>query len=281
MRAIVLALAMIGVPLEAAAGQTVEPVEIMVLGTYHFANPGRDLINIEADDVTAPRRQAELAALSAALVQWRPTRVVVEVQRPGPTFEDERFRAFTPALLASNRSEVVQIGYRVAHAVGLRAVHGFDEQPGEGEPDYFPFEAVRRFAETHGEGDTLAGLMAQAQNMVAARREGQEERSIAANLIRFNTADAVDEDQQFYYRALTIGDGDQQVGAELNAYWYMRNAKMFAKLGLIAEPGDRVLVVVGSGHSYWLRHFAETTPGYRLVDPVPWLERAAASGAGR
>jgi hypothetical protein len=55
----------------------------------------------------------------------------------------------------------------------------------------------------------------------------------------------------------------------------MRNAKMFAKIALIAEPGDRLLVLVGSGHRYWLTHFAENSPGFTSIDPRPWLQRAA------
>lgn len=78
-----------------------------------------------------------------------------------------------------------------------------------------------------------------------------------------------------YYSILGIGDSEQQPGAELNALWYMRNAKIFAKLMTVAEPGDRLLVVYGGGHNYWLRHFASETPGYRSVDPVPYLEEAS------
>ena len=40
------------------------PVQIMVLGTYHFGNPGLDLVNTEADDVLLPKRQAELEKLA-------------------------------------------------------------------------------------------------------------------------------------------------------------------------------------------------------------------------
>ena len=54
----------------------------------------------------------------------------------------------------------------------------------------------------------------------------------------------------------------------------MRNAKMFAKIGLIAKPGERVLVLVGSGHKYWLDHFAATTPGFTSVDPRAYLKKA-------
>ncbi len=54
----------------------------------------------------------------------------------------------------------------------------------------------------------------------------------------------------------------------------MRNAKIFGKLMQAAKPGDRVLVVFGAGHGYWLRQFAQTTVGYRLVDVVPYLDSA-------
>ncbi len=85
------------------------------------------------------------------------------------------------------------------------------------------------------------------------------------------------EDQALYYGLLSFGDTHRQPGADLNAMWYLRNAKIFVKLHKVASPGDRVLVVFGSGHSYWLRHFAGTVPGYRNVDPVPLLEKAARS----
>ena len=77
-----------------------------------------------------------------------------------------------------------------------------------------------------------------------------------------------------YYSILPVGDADAQPGADLNAMWYLRNAKIFGKLMQVAKPGDRVLVVYGSGHSYWLRHFASEVPGYRNVDPLPYLARA-------
>ena len=40
-----------------------QPVQVMVLGSYHFGNPGRDKVNAHVDDVTTPQRQRELEAL--------------------------------------------------------------------------------------------------------------------------------------------------------------------------------------------------------------------------
>lgn len=75
---------------------------------------------------------------------------------------------------------------------------------------------------------------------------------------------------------LGIGDTESQPGAELNAYWYMRNAKIFGKLMKVVDPGDRVLVIFGTSHAYWLRHFAREAEGFEEVDPRPYLLRAAA-----
>ncbi|MBC2777516.1 DUF5694 domain-containing protein [Parasphingopyxis marina] len=254
------------------------PVEVMVFGTYHFANPGRDLANVDVDDVLAPHRQAEIEALVDAIAAWRPTRILIETEAGAPNFEVAGYREFTPAMLGERRNEIVQIGYRLAHRLGHEAVYGFDERGGEGEPDYFPFDAVQSYAAAHGQREIVDGLLAYIQAEVAAMSDFQRDHSIPENLMSSNDSAANRAGHSsFYYGMLAIGDGETQPGAELNAYWYMRNAKMFAKIGLIAEPGDRIFVLVGAGHRYWLSHFAENAPGYVAVDPMPYLEAAAAA----
>ena len=80
-----------------------------------------------------------------------------------------------------------------------------------------------------------------------------------------------------YLEMLQFGDLADQPGAELYAYWMMRNAKIFGKLMAAATPGDRVLVIYGAGHAYWLRHFASEMPGYRFVSSEPVLLETAKS----
>lgn len=250
------------------------PVQVMVLGAYHFDNPGLDLRNIAADDPTSPRRQRELAALADALLRFRPTRVMIEAQSNGPDFDVPDYRAFTPARLASDRSETVQIGYRVANRAGLAAVQGIDEQPGPGEPDYFPFDRVESWAKANYREADLAALFGEVDHDLKIFQAAQQRETIPALLLRHNSAQSVARGHGLYTALLAFGDRENQPGAELNAYWYMRNAKIFGKLMLASRPGDRVLVIFGSGHGYWLRQLAATTPGYVSVDVVPYLESA-------
>jgi Family of unknown function (DUF5694) len=260
----------------AQAAEPAPPVEVMVLGTYHFGNPGRDLHNIKTEDVTAPKRQQEIAAIARALESFRPTRILVERVVASPDLVDPKFAAFTPAALLSNPDERVQIGYRLAHQLKHGKVYGIDEQPGPGEPDYFPFGKVAAFAKANGMQPRIDSLMAQGAAITRNIEAKQASASVAELLIDQNDPAGAASRIDIYYGLLAVGDADQQPGADLNAMWYLRNAKIFAKLIKVAQPGDRLLVVYGSGHNYWLRHFASSTPGFVNVDPMPYLKRAAA-----
>ena len=272
---ILAAAAMVGAMAQ-TSDQPAKPIEVMVVGTYHFNNPGRDLYNPKVDDVLQPERQRELEAVAVALAEFAPTRIMVERLAAAPSLADPRYPAFTRALLGEQRDERVQIAYRIAHRLRHPIVYAIDEQAAAGEPDYFPFGKLASWAETNGAKARLEALMA---NGAAAAKhiEQLQKRTIPAALAEINRAEAGTSDHAFYYEALAIGDTEQQPGADLNAMWYLRNAKIFAKLQTAARPGDRVLVVYGSGHNYWLRHFAQMTPGYRNVDPVPYLEKANAA----
>jgi hypothetical protein len=265
----------------AAAQPTAQPgrVEIMILGSYHMGNPGRDLANMQADDVTQPHRQRELQAVADALARWRPTRILVEAERPAP-FTLDRYRSFRMEDLATNRNEIAQIGYRLARQLGHAEVYAFDEHGAEGEPDYFQFGRIQAWAAANGRTAEVDAMLGFFRDLVAEDGRAQAGHNIAELLLRQNDpARDLLGHQRGQYAFLGFGDADNQVGAEFNSYWYMRNAKMFAKIGLISRPGDRLLVLVGSGHRYWLNHFAETTPGFVPVDPRPWLQQAArASG---
>jgi len=252
------------------APQADRPIQVMILGVYHFGNPGRDLHNTVAEDVTTPRRQAELAEVARRLERFHPTRVAVEAVVESDDLTHAAYHSFKPAELLKSRNETVQIGYRVAHDLGLAEVYGIDEN-GD-----FPYDKVQAFAERVG-GARAARLAAANKQVDAEVKEftaAQRTETIGALLARNNEPARIRAMHGFYYDTLELGDARSQPGAELNAAWYLRNAKIFAKLLQIAKPGDRVIVIFGAGHAYWLRHFAESTRGVQLVEPNSYLTGA-------
>lgn len=263
-----------------AAPAPVSPdtIEILVLGTYHFHNPGLDIINPASDNVLAPSRQAELEELSKRLAAFRPTAIAVESVPRGDTLADTGFARFTRDQLATDPNEIVQIGYRLADDVGINRVYSVDVQ--QGELPFFPFDRIRTYAEREGRSSEVDEMIAEAGAVIDHVMRDLETTPVYEVLARYNEAGyATFQQTDFYYRILGFSDMADPAGAMLNTGWYARNAIIFANILSVAEPGDRILVIYGSGHNYWLRHFAEMSPGITLVDPLPYLTGQATASA--
>lgn len=245
-------------------------VEVMVLGTYHLANPGQDLHNVKVDDVTTDSRQRQLESVADLLAAFAPDRIAVEAVSEREDFSLEAYKGFEPEDLAEIPNEREQIGYRLAHRLGHEHVYGIDEQ--DAEVDYFPYGRVLEFAERVGRSDELEDLNRRAAVHVETIGRLHAEAGIGQALHWINQPAIIQRTQSdFYYGLLAHADEQDQPGALLNARYYERNARIFAKLTQVAGPGERVLVVFGSGHSYWLRHFVTEAPGFELVEPNDYL----------
>lgn len=270
---ILAALAIIG--LTSCASQPKMPatpvVEVMVLGTYHMGNPGADLVNPEADDVLVQSRQAQLSALADQLAAFRPTAIMVENESPRDDFLDTGYLQFSPDQLTTDRDETVQIAYRLASQLGISRVYGIDTR--EGDVAFFPFERVQAFVAKNGPEGFIENMLADVQENADTFATLQTKLSVSQLLARQNDPNEITSQHgRFYYGLLKLTQQGDPAGAAVNYGWYARNAIIFSKLDAVSEPGDRVIVLFGSGHAYWLRHFATETPGFALVDPAPYLQ---------
>ena len=246
-----------------------DAVHLMILGTYHMAGSSGDLINSKVDNVLSPRRQHELEAVADSLAAFHPTVVLTERVTKAPDYIDPYFATFTDAALKNEPNERVQVGYRLAKHAGVTRVHGIDEQPGPDEPDYFPFARLQQHAEATGQQDRLAAIIGSAQKMIAEESARARSLTIAEYLARINSGPQSAPD--LYYALAELDIGEQQPAAELQAYWFMRNAKIWSKIRDVVRPGDRAIVLIGAGHKFWLEHFVRHSSGFELIDPVPLL----------
>ena len=120
--------------LPVVAALSVEPVhaqaepraQVMILGTYHMANPGADYVNPEVDDVLAAPRQAEIAAVVQALAEFRPTRIAIEAPPSRDSLHHARYRAYRAGEYALRGDEIDQIGYRLAGMMNHERLYPVD-----------------------------------------------------------------------------------------------------------------------------------------------------------
>ncbi len=247
--------------------------QIMILGCYHMANPGLDVVNLEVADVCTPEKQAELAEVNRLLAAFQPNKIALEIVADRPNFITSIYQNFSPEKLLTEANEREQIGLRLAHHLEHSEVYGIDEQSET--IDYFPFETVQNFAANNNQQHILEKSFAYLENLKTITEQQQKTATIRELLIAENTLEyGVEQMQNLYIPLLEIGNENTHPGAELNTMWYSRNAKIFAKLKQLAKPNDKILVLFGSGHNYWLRHFVQLTPAFELIEANTYLTRA-------
>jgi hypothetical protein len=260
-RILVLAAA-IAVPLQAQAAAP-KTVEVMILGTFHMSNPGKDLHNMQVADVLAPARQSQIEGVASALARFRPTQVMVEWPA---AIVAERYPKYVAGTLPPSRNEVVQLGFRLARKAGAQ-VSGIDA---DGD---FPFDAVKSYADAHGMAGMLAASDAETEAMKRTLEERLSKQGVSGALRFVNDPVRIPNDHAWYRVAGQIGGGKEQPGADLLTAWYRRNFLICANLVQQSKPGGRIVVLYGFGHAFLLRQCVTETPGFKLVEPNAYLPR--------
>ena len=244
--------------------------QIMILGSYHMDNPGRDMINLKIPDVCTPEKQTQLQEVSQLLAVFQPNKIALELVADRPNLVSSIYEGFTPAKLLQSRNERDQIGLRLAHQLEHSVVYGINEQSETIE--YFPFKTLQQFAQENNQNTILEPLFSNAEQFKLESEKRHQTATVRELLMDCNTPEyGVAEMKDFYFPLLEVGNLETHPGADLNAMWFLRNAKIFSKLRKIAVPGDKIIVLFGAGHGYWLRQLVQLTPGFELVEPNAFL----------
>lgn len=256
MRSIVLSLGILLISISSWAQSEVRP-EILVLGTYHMANPGHDINNIQADDVLSPKRQKEITQLIEVLKRFDPTKIAIESigNRRVDQYSDYLAGKY---LLTGN--EIDQIGFRLAKELGHHSIYPVD-QDGD-----FPFERVANYAKANGLVDKFDGLQAKQDAQAKNDENFLRSHTVLETLEYMNSDSTAAKGIASYYALVPYGDRFDYAGPDLLAAWYQRNIRIYHNIvKLIDSPNDKILVIYGAGHLGWLRQDITNDPMVHLL----------------
>ena len=259
-----------------AHAQTAEPprAQVMVLGVYHMDNPGLDYANVRADDVLSERRQGDLAGVAQALAEFRPTRIALEVEPRRDSVVNARYAGYLRGEYTLGRNETDQIGFRLGRMLGHQRMYLIDYRLD------MDVGAVMQAAGQYGQGELAQRMGTTIQGIIAEQNARMATSHVGGILADANSARA-DSMHGWYLVMATVGRDTAYTGAREVASWYTRNLMMYANIARVAQPGERVLVIVGAGHGYLLRQFIDESPDLDVVSAEPYLARfRTPSGAG-
>ena len=246
MRKIFLILGTLAISIASWAQADARP-EILVLGTYHMSNPGRDVYNMQADDVQSPKRQQEIAQVIEVLKKFHPTKIAIEADVGSQRVERE-YSDYVAGKYTLSRNEIDQIGYRLAKELGHHAVYPVDE---EGD---FPWQRVVDYAKATGRKEKFDAMAATMGTLVKEQDDFLRSHTVLETLQYMNSDSMAAKGVAFYYAMVPYGEPGDYAGPDLLALWYQRNIRIYHNIvTLIESPNERILVLYGAGHLGWLQ----------------------------
>lgn len=253
----------------AAAPPALEPAKVMLLGMFHFANPGRDVVKTRVIDVMAPQNQAWLDGLAARMAAFRPTDVLAECSPAEQETMDGKYRDYLAGRFELPSNETYQIGFRVARRAGLSRVTCFDE-------DTIGWNAQPMFEyiEKH-DPDTKKDLDATFQSLTATMDEEQATLPLGRLLQLANDPARDAQNKALYLRTNAVDAGGGFAGADAAASWWHRNFRMYANVQKAAAPGRRVIVLAGQGHTAILKDLLAADDRRVAEDAHAYLDAGA------
>jgi hypothetical protein len=265
MRTTVALLALLFLSAGAVAAEMPKPAEVLLLGVFHFDNPGLDYVKSEVPDVLLPARQAEIEAIVAQLREFQPTKILLEYPAEKQADLDARYAKYHCGEYTLTRNEIDQLGLRLARLLDHERVYATDAH---GPMD---FDAVIAFAQKN-DPVFMKDFSDFMNNDLVRLKKMQKESPIPVTLRAMNDPVWTARGHSMYVRMARVGDDSSYVGAEVFGQWYVRNAKIFANIARLAQPGDRLLVIYGEGHVAILRQLIATTPDLRIVEASSYLK---------
>lgn len=250
--------------------------DVMVLGTYHFATLAEHEINVKPDDVFDPKRQSEIEAVVEALKLFSPTMIALEA----PFEHDDALNDFyskyldgswdsssSESLRMLERSELFQIGFRLAKELSLERVYAADKMT------IRPLERMQKFAGSHGYEQFLAHRDRKYREIEASWEQALRSKTIGELLLELNSPKDTAVNNSFYIEDVRFGNELEQPGVDVLVEWYRRNALIFQSLYNITKgrSGERILVIFGADHVYQLRELVASSPDFNLVEVSEFL----------
>lgn len=239
--------------------------EVMIVGTFHMANPNKDLHNVNSQDVLTEDAQRQLNTISEQLSKFNPTKVMVEWPKQ---ITSERYESYLKGELPESRNEVVQLGFRLAKDNQLQHVIGIDSDGS------FPYQQLKEWAEANNKTSILDATNEMGKYITSKIETMQNTKHLSEILSFTSSPDYAAFGQSYYSKMLLIGKDKEQPGAKLVSEWASRNYRICAKLLQNLADGERAIVFYGSGHLYYLRRCVIDTPGVSLVEASDYLGKS-------
>ncbi|MBH8558005.1 DUF5694 domain-containing protein [Hymenobacter negativus] len=261
----------------ATCGAQTRPSDILLLGTFHFHNPGADVAKTKTFDVMAPKAQAELETITQKISAFHPDKIFVEwpwdeqpeLDKLYNAYLGSQFEQFVSTTYPAKRqnfflkNEIIQLAFRAGKKAHLTRIYALDYTKTS-----FPFDSVLKAMQAAKQVALLQKSQDAIKHYETSQNQKLETYTLTQLLLDANSPGELALNKGLYLDILNrAGTTDNFAGAFLVSEWYRRNLYMYSLVQKTMTPQDgKALVLVGSGHAAMMREFIASDQQFRLKE---------------
>lgn len=247
--------------LNLASAQT-KKKQILLIGTFHYANPGHDISKINTFNIMSEKSQKELEIMSDKIKKFGPDKIFVEWQYAKQAGLDEFYNKNTDSLFKNSKNEITQLALRTAKKLKHKKLYGIDYRT------RFPYDSLMMSIEKANQKDLMKKNTESTEKFQKDNNEIMAKSSLIELMLYYNEKERDNEDLQWYLAlANRAGNPDDFTGASLVSNWYKRNLYMYSLIQKLTESKDeKIMVLLGASHVSMLREFLVHDPEFEIVE---------------
>ncbi|WP_177733989.1 DUF5694 domain-containing protein [Flavobacterium inviolabile] len=250
-----------------------EKVKVILLGTYHFNNPGNDMIKSEDRNILSKENQKDLDEIVNKIngSVYKPDQIFVEsnfnkkkeLNSNYQLYLKNQFNKFTDTIKKERlkrfytEGETFQLGFRLAKKLKHQELYPIDSL------------IEMRFDILLKEVNANPGLEKKFNEIKMSLSDDCLKKNNLSNIfLCINEKSKLDNNIGFYISfANKIMIDKDYFGSNLVTDWYKRNLIMYSNIQNQIKPDTKsIFILVGSGHAAIFRNFFEVDKNFEFVD---------------
>lgn len=251
--------------------EATQKTEVMTLGVFHFAYPNLDVVKTKDKDkisVLEEPYQSEIIAIAKAISEYRPTIIAVEVDPEKQNTIDSLYKLYKLNQFDLKKGEVYQLGFRIGKHQNIPTIHCVNDWG----------RYYKSTEDIFNDSLRLAKFEKYYYSNLPESTEGPKVTRIIDELYSLNHPEKLKERLSIYLQVpfkYEEKEGDFAGVDFETGRWFNRNLRIFRNIQRIqANPDDKILLIIGSGHLNLLNWYFDVSDEFELVSPLPYLEKA-------
>ena len=246
--------------------------EVLLIGTFHYNNPGADVAKIKSFDILNKKTQLELQDMSSRIKHYNPTKLFVEWSYNKQAELDSLYQLYTKDQYFTNdslsdfylKNEIFQLAFRIAKENNLNKVYAMDYKETS-----FPFEAVMEDIEKNKQSE-LKETIEDGINKFTSEFDNKIEAGISLLELTYylNSPEMRSFSNHFHNNIMLLAGGtDDFNGPFLASEWFKRNLYMWSIIQKnIQESDERIVVLAGSSHAAMFEIFINENENWSIKE---------------